>query len=277
MKILVTGANGYLGNGIVTQLINSGHTVIGASRSIDNIDLRAERYKCDIFNIDDPYVYFGKPDILLHLAWKDGFKHFSESHLNDLPKHYAFLSKMANSNISQIAVMGTMHEIGFFEGSINENTPCNPVTPYGISKNALRQLTCILGNSTNTTVKWLRAFYIVGNTNQGESIFSKISKSAAKGLKKFPFNTGRNQYDFIDYSLFCEQVVCALEQTKINGVINICSGFPEKLADRVIEFINENKLDISLSFGAFPDRSYDAKAIWGSNKKISEIMSKREH
>lgn len=41
-----------------------------------------------------------------------------------------------------------MHEIGFFEGPINENTPCNPITPYGIGKNALRELTQMLCKKT---------------------------------------------------------------------------------------------------------------------------------
>ena len=56
------------------------------------------------------------------------------------------------------------------------------------------------------------------------------------------------------------------------GVINICSGYPEKLADRVERFINENGYKIKLKYGAFPDRPYDSKAIWGDGRKIEEIM-----
>ena len=36
------------------------------------------------------------------------------------------IKKIAESNVKTITVMGSMHEIGFFEGCINENTPCNP-------------------------------------------------------------------------------------------------------------------------------------------------------
>ena len=35
--------------------------------------------------------------------------------------------------------MGTMHEIGYWEGAIDENTPCNPLSMYGIAKDALRR------------------------------------------------------------------------------------------------------------------------------------------
>lgn len=57
------------------------------------------------------------------------------------------------------------------------------------------------------------------------------------------------------------------------GIINICSGRPEKLADRVERFIKENRYNIKLQYGAFPDRPYDSKAIWGDNSKIEKIMS----
>ena len=97
MNILVTGANGYLGQGIVSQLLNDGVHVIAADFNIDNIDERAERIACDLFSVDDPYVFFGKPDCLLHLAWRDGFVHYSLSHINDLPQHYLFLKKMVDS------------------------------------------------------------------------------------------------------------------------------------------------------------------------------------
>ena len=84
---------------------------------------------------------------------------------------------------------------------------------------------------------------------------------------------GQNQYDFIDYDMFCNQVSEVVSQNSINGIINICSGFPEKLADRVERFIQENNIDIKLKYGEFPDRPYDSKAIWGENKKISKIIN----
>ena len=82
---------------------------------------------------------------------------------------------------------------------------------------------------------------------------------------------GLNQFDFLDYDDFCKQVVSTIFQTKINGIINICSGRPEKLADRVERFIKENNYDIKLNYGAFPDRPYDSKAIWGDDFKINLI------
>lgn len=134
MNILVTGANGYLGVGIVKELLDRGHNVVATDKSLLNVDDRAMKMEGDIFKLDDPYEYFGRPDCLLHLAWRNGFVHFSETHISDLPLHFEFIKKLSESGIKKISIMGSMHEIGFIEGSIDEATACNPKNYYGIAK-----------------------------------------------------------------------------------------------------------------------------------------------
>ena len=276
-KILVTGASGYLGKGVVKQLLDDGYSIVATDLSDKFIDERAEIRCANIFSLENPYEYFGRPNILLHMAWRDGFIHNSVNHINDLPRHYAFLSKLADSGIEQISVMGSMHEVGFYEGSINENTPTNPQSLYGISKNALRRLVELECKNKEIVFQWLRGFYIVGNTEDGSSIFSKIVQAAHRGQKEFPFTNGINQFDFLDYGNFCKLVADVTEQNEINGIINICSGRPEQLASRVERFIHENNFGINLVYGAFPDRPYDSKAIWGDDLKIRMIEREKEY
>lgn len=273
MKVLVTGANGYLGQGIVRHILDKGNQVVAADFKVDHVDCRADLKPCNLFEIGDPYKFFGQPDVLLHLAWRDGFVHYSDVHINDLPKHYEFIKRFAKTKIDTIAVMGSMHEIGFYEGCIDENTPCNPITPYGISKNALRELCEMLCSQNRKRFQWLRGYYIVGNSPYGCSIFSKIAAAVKEGKTEFPFTMGQNQFDFVDYDEFCEQVAQAVTQSKVHGIINICSGHPEKLADRVEHFIKENNYNIKLKYGAFPDRAYDSKAVWGNDEKIRKILN----
>lgn len=276
MKVLVTGANGYLGTGVVRQLCNDGINVVAACHSMtDIVDKSAQIKICDIFSIDEPYEYFEKPDVLLHMAWKNGFNHNASSHIDDLPKHYNFIKKMIDGGCKHVAVMGTMHEIGLYEGAIKEDTVPNPQNLYGISKNTLREITKILCENAGVTYQWLRAYYIVGNIEYGSSIFSKIALAEKNGQDKFPFTTGVSQCDFINYDDFCLQVATTIVQDSVNGVINICKGCPEKLADRVERFIKENEYKIKLDYGKYPDRPYDSKAVWGDNTKIKQIMMNR--
>ena len=275
MKVLVTGANGYLGQGIVKALLEDKIEVVAADFKTNNIDKRATVKACDLFTIPNPYEFFGKPDVLLHLAWRDGFVHNSNAHFEDFYKHYNFINSIVQSDIRKICVMGTMHEIGFYEGSIDSSTSCKPQNYYGIAKNALRDATSLLCKQYDKVFQWLRGYYIVGNSQFGSSIFSKITAAELAGQKEFPFTMGLNQYDFLEYDEFCYQVASIVEQDRINGIINVCAGRPEKLSERVERFILENKFKIKLKYGAFPDRPYDSKAVWGNNMKISEILKRK--
>ena len=76
MKILVTGANGYLGQGIVKHLLEHDADVVATDIKLDHVDKRAECMAADLFTIDDPYDYFGQPDVLLHLAMLIGWDGF---------------------------------------------------------------------------------------------------------------------------------------------------------------------------------------------------------
>lgn len=62
---------------------------------------------------------------------------------------------MIEGGLPQLSVMGTMHEVGYWEGAITEDTPTNPTSLYGIAKNALRQMTYLLASGTETKVDWL--------------------------------------------------------------------------------------------------------------------------
>lgn len=280
-KILVTGAGGYMGNGIVKQLLDWKYEVIATDIKIDHIDKRAIVIKSNLFEEEDPYNKFFQPDTVLHLSWRDGFKHNSLAHIEDLSDHFKFIVKMYESGVKNISVMGTMHEVGYYEGAINENTPTNPLSLYGIAKDTLRKSLILYYNKhveedRDATFKWLRGYYIVGNVTHGNSIFTKIREAEDRGEAEFPFTTGKNKYDFLNYDEFCTQVAAAVAQNDVNGIINCCSGKPLSLSERVEQFIKENGFKIKLKYGAFPDRAYDSPAVWGDNRKIKKIMEIRK-
>ena len=156
--ILVTGAAGYIGRHVVKNALDRGYRVIASDFAFKGLDERAEFCDVPIFSGDpDIFRKLGSPDICIHLAWRDGFRHNSAAHMRDLSSHVIFLNHMAEGGLRSLSVMGTMHEVGYWEGPINESTPCKPQSQYGIAKNALRQSLMLSLEDSACRLHWLRA------------------------------------------------------------------------------------------------------------------------
>ena len=172
--------------------------------------------------------------------------------------------------------MGSMHEVGYHEGAICAETPSNPSSLYGISKNALRQALSTLAKANDYKLHWIRGYYIYGDDKRNNSIFAKLIQKAENGEKLFPFTTGLNKYDFISVDDLALQIALTAIQSEVTGVINCCSGKPVALKDAVEDFILANHLDIKLQYGVFPTRPYDSPVIYGDITEIKKIVENAE-
>jgi len=159
------------------RLLDLGCEVYAADFQFDGVDERATKVTTPIFQKDKNLFHeLGEPDVCIHMAWRNGFVHNADSHIEDLPQHFEFIKTMIEGGLKQVVVMGSMHEVGYWEGAITEDTPCNPKSLYGISKNALRQAIFSMPDIENVCVQWVRAYYIIGDDLKNNSIFSRIVK-----------------------------------------------------------------------------------------------------
>lgn len=273
MKIAITGANGYIGRFVTKTLLDNGHDVVAVDLKFDGVDSRAKQCNISILETgEDVYDVMGRPERCIHLAWQDGFVHNAYSHMEKLSGHFSFLKHLIYGGCKDITIMGTMHEIGYWEGKIEANTPCNPLSLYGIAKNALRQSMLFLANDKGVNLKWLRAYYILGDDLHNNSIFTKLVKAENEGKMEFPFTSGKNKYDFIDVKELGKQIASVSVQDEYSGIINVCTGSPISLGDKVEGFIKENHMKIRLKYGVFPDRPYDSPIVYGDNTIINDVM-----
>lgn len=100
-------------------LLDKGVDVIACDLICDDIDKRAERRTLNLFELPEGNVWeqLGSPDVCLHMAWRNGLVHNAPTQMGDVSSHYKFLTAMIDGGLKQLAVMGTMHEVGYWEGS----------------------------------------------------------------------------------------------------------------------------------------------------------------
>ncbi len=77
--------------------------------------------------------------------------------------------------------MGTMHEVGYWKGADQRESPCKPQSQYGIAKNALRQ--SLMPDGSPCKLHWLRADDITGAAD-GSSIFAKLAQAETACAKR---------------------------------------------------------------------------------------------
>lgn len=274
MKFVVTGANGYIGYHLVKELLDCGHEVIAADLKFDRVDSRAKFYSADIFDeTKNLFEEWNKPDVVIHLACRDVPVHNSMWHVEYIPKNFKLLKNLIDAGLKQVITVGSMHDIGYYEGAIDENTPPNPQTFYGVSKDTLRRLMQIYVKDKDVVYQHLRFYYTYGDDlGSSGSIFSKILQMEKEGKESFPFTDGKNKFDYIKIDELAHQIRAVAEQKDIVGIINCCSGKAVAIKDKVQEFLVQNNLKIKPDFGKFPSRPYDSPCVYGDDKKIRQIL-----
>ena len=84
-KVLVTGANGYIGKNVINYLLKNNIEVVAADISLDKINDKVKKIEANIFENTD-YLFSNLENVgtCIHLAWRNGFVHNSITHLEDI-------------------------------------------------------------------------------------------------------------------------------------------------------------------------------------------------
>lgn len=278
MKVLVTGATGFIGNYVVNELLKNNFQVIATAKNNPLIEKsnwfsKVTFIKCDLNSKIDFFNYFQKPDALIHLAW-EGLPNYKELfHIEkNLPNNYNFINELLKSGLKNITVTGTCLEYGLLNGCLDESMDVKPHIPYSIAKDTLRKYLENLENQFYYKLKWLRLFYTYGAGQNENSIFSQLDKAIKNKDEIFNMSGGEQLRDYLPVEKVAEIIVKTSMQNETTGIINCCSGKPVSIKKMVEDYLKEKNYLINLNLGYYPYNDYEPFAFWGSINKLNRII-----
>lgn len=272
MKIAVVGASGFIGRHLVPLLLETGRELVLAARNIHELSAYNEQCQIvsfDLKHADNCYQRLGQPDILIDLAWGHLSNYRSLHHLEvELPAHYQFIKQMITAGVTSVCVTGTCFEYGMQDGKLAENLRTEPENPYGYAKDALRRQLEYLKKEHPFKLTWMRLFYLYGNDQPGNTLYSQLRKAVAKGDEVFNMSGGEQLRDYLPVDEVAQKIAELSCKNKDIGSINICSGRPISVRRLVENWLAQNNWDIKLNLGHYPYPDYEPMAFWGCPEKM---------
>lgn len=280
MRIIVTGATGFVGQNLVPSLLRRGHSVVAVARRRATAR-RFEWYEqiefvpCDVHSwSDDTINRLAAADAVIHLAWPNLPNYGELFHIEEnYPAAYCFLKALIQAGIKQVMVAGTCFEYGLQNGCLVEDAPTVPVNPYGMGKDFLRRSLEALSRHVDFRLQWARLFYMYGPGQSSNSLLAQLDAAIARGDRSINMSQGEQIRDYTSIQTVAEYLADIVQRRHWDGVVNICSGTPISIRELVESRLEAAHASLDLNLGYHPYSPHEPFAFWGSRKKLDAILT----
>ncbi|CAM4209906.1 NAD-dependent epimerase/dehydratase family protein [Paenibacillus alkaliterrae] len=241
MKIIVTGAAGFIGSHLCEFLLNNGkHEVIGIDAFVreelkiigsKNMETfyshpRFTLISSDLLHIDWNVMLKGV-DVVFHLAgipgvrssWGNDFRNYVETNILATQQ---LLEACRSSAIKKIIFASTSSVYGEKAGKVPEDSSTAPLSPYGVSKLTGEQLCRVYWKNDGVPIVILRFFTVYGPRQRSDMAFHRFIKQMIKNEPITLIGDGTQSRDFT-YISDCVEATAAVanQPTLIGETINI--------------------------------------------------------
>ncbi|MGL3104507.1 NAD-dependent epimerase/dehydratase family protein [Bradyrhizobium sp. BR 1432] len=282
MKVVVTGATGFVGRHVITRFLREGHSLAAVARNADRAAAmpwypQVDFVACDLAMDFKPALELClKSDVLVHLAWSGLPNYRNFFHIGrNLPANLAFLEAAVATGLRQLMVAGTCFEYGMQYGPLTEDTETRPDTPYGFAKDTLRKSLELLQKDHPFTLQWMRLFYMYGEGQNPNSLLSQLDCAIDRGDDVFDMSNGDQLRDYLPIEeVAADFVRAAANSAQCSGVINCSSGRPISVLELVRQRCRARASCIRLNRGRYPYPDYEPMAFWGVPAKLDSLRSR---
>lgn len=285
MKILLTGATGFIGSHIAENLLKEGHQVHTICRNQSNF------YKCDQFNNKVTWINLDHSDWerklegieidqFIHTAWAGitaAERNDWRLQLTSFEFSKTMIDLAIRLNAKKIICLGSQAEYGLYNYKVTEEHVPEPTDAYGAFKLLTLYYLQNVASKNEIVWYWLRIFSIIGENENKSWLLSQVMDKLLSG-EEIELTKGEQFYDYIYIADFIQAlnkiITCKCD---ILGVYNICSGRPVKIKQLLL--LVAEKLGVNnsaLKFGAISYRKNQNMFMVGSPEKYEAIFGRQK-
>jgi nucleoside-diphosphate-sugar epimerase len=279
MRVLVTGASGFIGAHVTKALLQRDHQVailVMPGDPIPRLQPMQNRFETICATLEDielleKSINRFKPEACIHLAWyaEPGKYLDSAQNIQSLASSLSLFRALIKAGCRQIVGAGTCFEYDTAFGYLHEDTPARPENLYAAAKLSC----CLIGSQLAAQAKisfsWGRIFYPYG-PQEDQRRLVPAAIAALKQDAPFPASPGDQIRDYIHVADVAS-AFCTLMKKQADGIFNISTGSPvsiRHLLETVGLLMNRTNL---VQMGALPYRRWEPPFICGDNTRLRNL------
>ena len=236
MKILVTGAAGFIGYHLSRHLLETGHDVVAIDKVNSNgrLDILVQ-YENFVFrhgSISDISLSqdVGEVDYIVHLAaLPDVRKSVGRPYIQVQQDVLGYINLLEYAkilkNLKRMVFISSSSVYGI-GGEFSETSPTMPISPYGVSKLNNENMNTCYSHLYGFPITSLRFFTVYGTYGRDNMVIWKFTENISLGKPISLFNNGLNKRDFVYVSDVVDAILLAIFDEKSTGhnVYNVGTG-----------------------------------------------------
>ena len=265
MRILVTGASGFIGLPVVMELAGRGDEVHAIStRRLPAAVSGVRWHQADLLSGDasdiDELVGRLAPERLIHLAWCTDHERLWHAPENVIwvERSLRLVRAFVRHGGRRMVMLGTCAEYDWSDadGPLQESRALvAPASLYGAAKDGLRRVARAYAEQEETELAWGRPFFLYGPREPAGRLVPSVIRSLL-AQTVVTTSSGKQARDFMHVEDVAGAIVALLDSPVI-GEVNIASGVGvrvSEMVDRLVQLVGRPEL---IHSGALPDRPGD--------------------
>lgn len=257
MRVVITGASGFVGSWATLAFLNEGFEVHAVSRGVNRFDSIAHEQLHLHTSSSSEWAKLIKvisPDFVIHCDWAgvQNSEKDSDSQSENVFRWHAMAQTEINVGVKKSIFIGSQAEYGGILGVIPEDsTPSSPITKYGVAKvNARQKLEMLYATSTSQFL-WARLFSTYGALDDGSWLVPSCFQALLRG-DSFRLSSGKQRWNYIHGADVGRALVASVKADELEGIVNISaveSVSIHDLVSQIGEFVGNKSV---LSFNKNP-------------------------